>query len=141
MIAQLKTWLNVFQEAKVTQPLAQLQRDFYFLALEELARDRIPAWDGVSVESGRLLQLMSQSGWKAPQGEEGNIIKDLGYGFQGEICLSVRAWALKEYKTVEVLCVTLQNRLCCGASPLESGHPVAYSELKRDLEYLKSPWP
>jgi predicted DNA-binding WGR domain protein len=130
----LQFWRELWTSEERVQPFEQLERQVFVSPLADLAKTQLP--DPGKVASGKVLALISQADWKAPKHSEGELSKELGRGLLAELTLEYHVWALKEYPEVEVFHVHLRRSESCGGVRLEQAHPIAYSELRRDLARL-----
>lgn len=134
MLPQLQLWRQTLQALGITQAIEQLERQTYVPALADLTKDVLP--EGGQTDSAKVLKLISQSDWKAPKQSEGELEKDLGRGWEAELSLEYKLFALKEYPKVDVFHIRLRRKQNYAGVRLEDAHPIAYSELKRDLVSL-----
>ncbi|MGE3724202.1 MAG: DUF4132 domain-containing protein [Candidatus Sericytochromatia bacterium] len=134
MMASLQHWRELWAREGRVQPFEQLERQVFVAPLSELAKTTLP--DLGKVASGKVMALINQADWKAPKGSEGELSKALGRGWQADLSLEYHVWALKEYPEVDVFHVHLRRSEGYGGVRLEQVHPIAYSELRRDLARL-----
>lgn len=134
MMSSLQHWRDLLARERRVQPFEQLERQIFVAPLSELAKTQLP--DLGKVASGKVMALISQADWKAPKGSEGELSKALGRGWQADLSLEYHVWALKEYPEVDVFHVHLRRSEGYGGVRLDQVHPIAYSELRRDLARL-----
>lgn len=134
IMPSLQPWRAHWAKEGRIQPFEQLEREVFIATLAELAKTKLK--DPGKVASGKVLALMNQADWKAPKDGEGELRKELGRGWEAEISLEFHVWALKEYPEVDVFHVHLRRSESYGGVRLEQVHPIAYSELRRDLARL-----
>ena len=130
----LQNWRELWAQELRVQPFEQLMREIFIPSLAELHKTQLP--DPGKVASGKVLALINQAEWKAPKDSEGLLCKELGRGLLAEMTLEYHVWALKEYPEVEVFHVLLRRSESYGEVRLDEIHPIAYSELRRDLARL-----
>ncbi|MBT9547711.1 MAG: DUF4132 domain-containing protein [Candidatus Sericytochromatia bacterium] len=134
ILPTLQNWRAFWAQELRVQPFEQLEREIFIPTLAELNKTRLP--DPGKVASGKVLALINDADWKAPKNSEGLLCKELGRGLLAELTLEYHLWALKEYPEVEVFHVLLRRSESYGEVRLEEIHPIAYSELRRDLARL-----
>lgn len=137
-MAQRDAWLNHFTALKLPQPLAQLQRETWFLPPHYLNAEEMPDWRGVTVKSKAIRALISQKGWQAPRNDEGVLQKQIGRGFTAEMSLELAIWALGEYDENVVYQVVVRQAPHYQALKLGTVPPLVLSEIHRDLSVLQS---
>lgn len=135
MMPKLKAWRQAFAELGLTQPFEQLERQTFVPALSELAQTEFESIS--AVPSGKVLALISNQDWQAPPHSEGLLSKDFGRGWQGTLTLGYHTWALKEYPEADVFAIQLRQPDEYEQPRIDQIHPIAYSELRRDLESLR----
>lgn len=134
IMPSLENWRALWAQELRVQPFEQLMREIFIPTLAELNQTQLP--DPGKVASGKVLALINQADWQAPKHSEGLLSKELGRGLLAELTLEYHVWALKEYPEVEVFHVLLRRSESYGEVRLEEIHPIAYSELRRDLASL-----
>ncbi len=134
IMPSLQNWRAFWAQELRVQPFEQLMRELFIPTLAELNQTQLP--DPGKVASGKVLALITQADWQAPKHSEGLLCKEMGRGLLAELALEYHVWALKEYPEVEVFHVLLRRSESFGEVRLEEVHPIAYSELRRDLARL-----
>jgi len=126
---QLEAWRALGLE----QPFPQLDRDVYTPTPEEERSEELTRLGEEPVSGKRVLGLLRKGRWREKRGE-GEIAVDLGGGREAAAIVHVAIHALHEHDTpiYPVRIWSRDARHCLGEL-----HPVEFSELVRDLMYLR----
>lgn len=126
-------WTALFGDYAILQPFPQLGRELFSIADEERGKTELARALGLQTSRGRLFQL-SRRGW-APRVKGGWIdgyIRELPCG--AEVHLGIDP-SMPVGPGADDLVFTVTEATCTFA--LERLPPIDFSELVRDLEYLR----
>lgn len=137
---------QLFADYELLQPFAQIGRDTHALDAADIAGASLTRWAAIEVPTKSVLGLSSR-GWRKGTTESKGMIwnytKDLGQGKVLEITLEPGISAgMMDYfpkqKVTEIRTGTANRAGDVGSVlPISSLHPVAISELVRDMEKLR----
>ncbi len=123
-------WKARFMSIK--QPFDQIERKLFWPDAADSATSESPAFAPRQVSAARLLQLSKKGLWKSLG--EGEFERYFG-SQRVMICSEIAAYALSEYKEVELFYIHALNE---GHQklPMAVLDPISYSELRRDLDWI-----
>ncbi len=142
----VSAWSTVFRDYSLAQPFAQLEREVYRLAPEELAGEHLRRFEKRKVETKRVMGLLTR-GWRKGAPMDGGFIqcvyKPIGKDLNAALEVSGLDVTMEYTEpTQELGAVDFGPPDAeCGvapqlALPLASIDPIVMSEIVRDLESL-----
>ena len=145
--SQRTAWSELFADYQILQPFAQLSRDVYLPQPEELESRELLRFQGLRVETLRLLSLESK-GWKRGMALDNGIVSWIQKELPGELyaCLNFEEGLVIGDPTAlpeqELQTVTLHREERGWSSDTEIKFErismTDFSELVRDLEPLRA---